>query len=324
MITAIILVNVERQRLAAVTEEILAVEGIAEVHAVVGEYDLAAIARVKDQQQLYEAYLSGDKTQIARVESRYKDQSSINSAIRKALRENDPRIAQAAQAKFNGDLDEYMRLAKAIIAEKHFSQDNVVAAINAELNALDKGETTASTPKVSGLFKAEDFAVAVAQGDQAMANAIMTDVIKTAQKNGKTQEEAEKSFRSSAKSELKELFLAGEISEEKAISALMTYCAAEEADAMADVQYWAFKQAYPDVHADDSWFDAYYEDVADSGMDIGVYMEYRNSVKEITGDGKKEKRMAVIDSMPITAEQKDALYFAEGWAASKLYEAPWR
>ena len=52
MITAIILVNVERQSLAAVTKEILAVDGIVEVHAVVGEYDLAAIARVKDQQQL--------------------------------------------------------------------------------------------------------------------------------------------------------------------------------------------------------------------------------------------------------------------------------
>ena len=52
MLTAIILVNVERQRLAAVTQEILAIDGIVEVHAVVGEYDLAAIARVKDQQQL--------------------------------------------------------------------------------------------------------------------------------------------------------------------------------------------------------------------------------------------------------------------------------
>ena len=278
---------------------------------------------VKDQQQLYEAYLSGDKEQIARVERRYKDQSAINSAIRKALRENDPRIAQAAQAKFSGDLDEYMRLAKAIIAEKHFSQDDVVAAINAEINALDKGETTASAPKASGLFKAADFAVAIAQGDQAMANAIKTDIIKTAQKNGKTQEEAEKSFRSSAKSELKELFLAGEISEEKAISALVTHCAAEEEDAMADVQYWAFKQAYPNVYADDSWFDAYYENVASSGMSIDVYMEYRNTVKDITGDGKKERRMAVIDSLPITAEQKDALYYAEGWAASRIWEAPW-
>lgn len=38
---------------------------------------------------------------------------------------------------------------------------------------------------------------------------------------------------------------------------------------------------------------------------------------------KKERRIAVIDSMPITNAQKDSLYYAEGWAKSKLYEAPW-
>ena len=52
-------------------------------------------------------------------------------------------------------------------------------------------------------------------------------------------------------------------------------------------------------------------------------MNYRNQVKGITGDGKKEKRMAVIHSLPITNAQKDAMYFAEGWAASTLHEAPW-
>ncbi len=52
MVTAIILLNVERHSLANVIKEILAVDGIAEVHAVVGEYDLAAIARVRDNQQL--------------------------------------------------------------------------------------------------------------------------------------------------------------------------------------------------------------------------------------------------------------------------------
>ena len=41
-----------------------------------------------NQQQLYEAYLSGDQTQIARVESRYKDQSSINTAVRSAIKEH--------------------------------------------------------------------------------------------------------------------------------------------------------------------------------------------------------------------------------------------
>ena len=278
---------------------------------------------VSDQQQLYEAYLSGDKAQIARVEGRFKDQTAINTAIRKALRENDPRIKEAAKAKVSGDLDEYLRIAKAILAEKHFSQDNVVAAINAEINALNKGETTASTPKASGMFKAEDFAVAISQDDHAMANAIKTDIIQTAQKNGKTAEEAEKSFVSSATSACKELFLSGDITEGQAVEALETYCDKTEDEAMADVQYWAFKQDYPDVYADDAWFDKYYEEVADSGVSIDVYMDYRNQVKDIAGEGKKERRMAVINSLPITSAQKDALYYAEGWAESKLYEAPW-
>ena len=276
-----------------------------------------------NQQQLYEAYLSGDQTHISRVKSRFKDQSAIDSAIRKALRENDPRIKEAAIAWNANDLDEYMRLAKAIIAEKHFSQDNVVMAIRAEASALEPGAETSSTSKAKGLFTAEKFAAAIAQGDEATANAARMDIIKTEQKNGKTEEEAEKSFVSSAKSELKELFVAGGISEDKAVSALTDYCGIEEQDAMADVQYWAFKNEYPDVYADDSWFDKYYKEIADTGIAIDVYMNYRSEVKDITGDGKKERRMAVIDSLPITSAQKDAMYFAEGWAASTLSDAPW-
>ena len=52
MVTAIILVNVERDLIMDVIDEILKVEGIMEVHSVAGEYDLAAIARVEDNQQL--------------------------------------------------------------------------------------------------------------------------------------------------------------------------------------------------------------------------------------------------------------------------------
>ena len=279
---------------------------------------------VSDQQQLYEAYLSGDKTQIARVEGRYKDKAAVQSAIRKALRENDPRIREAAIAWNTNDLDEYMRIAKEIIAEKHFVQDDVVMAIRAEANALSPDDNAGSTgSNGKGLFTAEKFASAIAQGDQATAYAAKADIIQTYQKNGKTAEDAEKSFNSAAKNELKDLFLAGEISEQAVINALTSYCGAEEDDALADVQYWAFKQDYPDVYADDAWFDKYYEEVADSGISIDVYMDYRNQVKDITGEGKKEKRMAVIDSLPISNSQKDALYYAEGWAASKLYEAPW-
>ena len=278
---------------------------------------------VSDHNQLYEAYLNGDKEQISRVEGRYKDKSAINTAVRKALRENDPRIHEAAIAWNANDLDDYMRIAKEIIAEKHFGQDDVVMAIRAEAEKLKPDEASSTTAKAKGLFTAEKFAEAIAQGDSAMANAVKTDIVKTEQKNGKTVDEATKSFNSSAKSELKEMYLAGKISEQKVIKALTTYCGADENSAKADVQYWEFKQKYPNVYADDSWFDAYYEDVADSGMDIGLYMEYRNIVKGITGEGKKERRMDAIHSMPISNAQKDALYYAEGWAASRIGEAPW-
>ena len=278
---------------------------------------------VSDSQQLYEAYLSGDKDQIARVKGRFKDQNAINNAIRKGLRENDPRIHQAAIAWNANNLDEYMRIAKEIIAEKHFVQDDVVMAIRSEANALAPDAESETKSKAKGMFTAEKFAEAIAQGDQAMANAIKVDIIQTAEKNGKTEEEAEKSFVSSATAACKELFLTGDISESQAVNALETYCDKTEDEAMADVQYWAFKQDNPDVYADDQWFDTYYEKIADSGLDIEVYMEYRNKVSAITGDGKKGRRMAVINSLPITKAQKDALYYAEGWTASKLYEAPW-
>ena len=93
---------------------------------------------VSNQNQLYEAYLSGDKTQIARVEGRYKDRTSITTAIRKALRENDPRIREAAQAMINGNPPERARIAREIIAEGHFDTADIQAAINAEIDKLRK------------------------------------------------------------------------------------------------------------------------------------------------------------------------------------------
>ena len=271
--------------------------------------------------KLYDAIVSGDTTYLARLKAGYKSEDSYNAAVRKALRENDPRIHQAALAGYNGDPSERVRIARLIIADG-FSQDNVVAAINAEINNM-KPDEPKSDPKAKGFYTAEDFAREIANGDQAAANAAKVDVIQTAQKNGKSAEEATKSFVSSAKAELKDLFLIGRISEQKAINALTTYCDMKEDDAIADVQYWAFKKDYPDVFVDDQWFDTYYEKIADSGIEIDVYMEYRNAVAGITGENKKSGRMSVINSLPITSAQKDALYLAEGWAASKLNEAPW-
>jgi len=52
MVTAFILMNVERQRLRSIADDLLAVDGIAEVYSVAGPFDLVAIARVKEHEQL--------------------------------------------------------------------------------------------------------------------------------------------------------------------------------------------------------------------------------------------------------------------------------
>ena len=52
MVTAFILINAERDRIADAAQEILAVDGVAEVYSVAGEYDLVAVARVRENDQL--------------------------------------------------------------------------------------------------------------------------------------------------------------------------------------------------------------------------------------------------------------------------------
>lgn len=52
MVTAFILINVERPRLKTIADDLLAIDGIAEVYSVAGPFDMIAIVRVKEHEQL--------------------------------------------------------------------------------------------------------------------------------------------------------------------------------------------------------------------------------------------------------------------------------
>ena len=52
MVTALVLLGVERAKINAVAETIAAFEGVTEVYSVAGRYDLAVIVRVKENEQL--------------------------------------------------------------------------------------------------------------------------------------------------------------------------------------------------------------------------------------------------------------------------------
>lgn len=52
MVTAIILLNVERGQIEAASQKILGLKGITEVYSVAGNYDLVAVARVRQNEEL--------------------------------------------------------------------------------------------------------------------------------------------------------------------------------------------------------------------------------------------------------------------------------
>lgn len=52
MVTAFILMNVARPKLKSIADDLLAIDGIAEVYSVAGPFDIIAIARVREHEQL--------------------------------------------------------------------------------------------------------------------------------------------------------------------------------------------------------------------------------------------------------------------------------
>ena len=55
MVSAVILMIVEKSKINEVAEKLVTLPGISEVYSVAGHYDLVAIARVKDNDQIADA-----------------------------------------------------------------------------------------------------------------------------------------------------------------------------------------------------------------------------------------------------------------------------
>ena len=163
--------------------------------------------------KLYEAIMSGDQAHIDRVKSGFTSEDALKNAMRAGLREHDSRINEAAQARLDGDISKYTRIAKEIIAEGNFSQDIVVGAINAEMTAIKKGESsvteeTENKDEVTSIYKASDMNAAFDNGDTTLALEIISDLIKTKVANGMEEKNAKSSVKSSMTSYWKPLYKA--------------------------------------------------------------------------------------------------------------------
>jgi hypothetical protein len=135
---------------------------------------------------------------------------------------------------------------------------------------------------------------------------------------------------------VKDAVIAGEITVDEAAEILEDFGGLDEDTAKMNAQYYDFIGDYPDLEY--NWkaetVAAYYELAKPSGIRVSVYDDYLVRKSECEGtdidrDGKtdsgskKTQILEVIDSLPISSRQKDVLYRMNGWAESKLYEAPW-
>lgn len=286
--------------------------------------------------KLYDAILSGDKDYIERMKNGYVDKdgnydkAKYESAVVKALRENDSRIHDAAQAGIDGNSEERNRIFKEIKAELGAVYANlIIDAINAEASKI---RNDAEPDKVTGQYEAYDFVAAVSAGDANTAKSVREDIISTYIANGKTQAEAEKAFVSDVKSGIDEAYSYGMINKATAKEMLMEYADMEEEDASDKITYWDFCKKNPNCDLSESKVLDYLEFAEPAHVSLDVYEQFvaktkgLADIKDEWGDvevSKRDQVLEVIDSLPITSQQKDALYLAARYAESKIWDVPW-
>jgi hypothetical protein len=281
--------------------------------------------------KLYDAIVSGDKAYLGRIKSTYKTDSSYQSAVRKALRENDSRIHDAAQARYDGNTEEYKRIFREIQKEGKFSFDDIMSAVNSEESKIRNG---VEPDKVTSQYSASGFVESVILGDTKTAQAMKEDIIATKVANGKTQEEAEQEFTSAVSTGIRDAFYSGLLDEAGAEKMLLEYADKDEEEVASKVSYWAFCEEnpeYKDVFSESNVKD-YREFAEPENISLDVFAQYINGTKGLTtkydewGDvevTKREQVLEVIDSLPLTWQQKDALYLAAGYAEDKIWDVPW-
>ena len=296
--------------------------------------------------QLYKAITQGKDVLARRLKAQFGDEKKYESALLKGLRENDPRIKTAAQYAIDGNTPKRVAIIREIVAEGHYTQDQVIKAINQKASSMKEKTQSGKESPPEKLYDYSEYVNAAANG-LGYAGDVQKELIRyqadrNQEADGKlTRQEAEsdalKTFQSNVKSDAKDGYAAGELTEAQVRKALTAADIAEGEELDDLMLQWDTEMELGD---EISWSNARYLDYAETihpaGISADTYDSYIRAVSRLSsidedGDGKtditkQEQVIEYIDSMPISDAQKDTLFRAEYPKARKsvLRKLPWR
>lgn len=296
--------------------------------------------------QLYKAITQKKDVLVKRLKAQYGDEKKYESALLKGLKENDPRIKEAAQYAIDGKTQERVAIIRKIVAEGNYTQDQVIKAINQKANSMkgSSGGTSSDTPQK--LYDYEEYVPAAANGlgyaDEVRRELIRYQADRNQEKDEKltraeAEEAAEKTFQSKVKTETKDSYAAGELTEAQVRKVLTAAGIVKDKELDDLMLQWNTElELGSEIEWSGARYQAYAETIQPAGISADTYDSYIRAVSKLSsldedGDGKKEitKQSQVIEyinSMPISAEQKDILFQAEypNAKAKTLRSLPWR
>jgi hypothetical protein len=281
--------------------------------------------KTDQKDKLYETVIRGDQAYVDRIKATYKDEEAYEKALRTALRENDPRIKEAAEARLDGNTSLYDKLYKEIVGEGNFDSETVMKAINNKYEALRKESKEEPSVKAESRFDYEATAQAAINGDTALALEAKDDMIRVAVENGKSKADAAETFNRSFSNKVKEKFDDGEISASEAQRMLVRIADNDAETAKGKVDEWQYKKNYPELEGKIAY--SQYKNWEAEGKPRGISLQTFTDVSEFrnnNGNTKDQEEVAAyIDSLTTNVATKDALWLCF-WKESTLYDkAPW-
>lgn len=203
---------------------------------------LAGKDRSKDE-ILYEAVVNGNAGKVQQIRREYADNGKYTTALRKALRTCDPRIREAALARYEGDITGYMNIAKEILAEGYFVQDDIVSAIMTDVSNIktEREGKAPSQPSTPAMYTGEDYMASVLDEPET-AEAVREYIIDRYKSKGKSQAEAESAFYSDIRSEIKGEYDMGTVDYGTAFDYLTDFGGYSENDAYWALDKWDYSQ----------------------------------------------------------------------------------